>query len=172
MTRLFKISPRRITIIIVIATAILLTLVWFGPRIFERGVALSYWVREIDRRGWRALYLNQNGNSLVAICDAGDNKIAVVDTDWPIAGFTAVNIGDSAHHGITAGEFELLTCNEWFHLNRVTGCIVRIKVPEDGRVRIVHQAGYFVQGKTKSGGEILLDVEVDWNSIQKQVTVH
>jgi hypothetical protein len=44
------------------------------------------------------------------------------------------------------------------------GCIVGIKVPQDGRIRIVHQAGYYFRDETKSGG-ILLDIStVDWSA--------
>ena len=104
-------------------------------------------------------------NRIVAVCDAGDNKIAVLDTDWPAPrGFSTVNVSDSEHHNISAGDFDLLATEGWsLRQKPFRGCILRIKVPQDGYIRIVHKAGYHVQGKTKSGGEILLDIEVDWN---------
>ena len=155
------------TTAIVLAIPILLMLVCFALWFLVGGLASSYWMQEIERRGWRVLYSKHTGDRLVAICDAGDNKIAVIDTDWPIMGyqaFSTINVMDSEHHGITAGDFHLLQCNERFHINRITGCIVRVKVPEDGRIRIVRQAGYSYRGETLSGGEVLLDVEVNWNA--------
>jgi hypothetical protein len=166
MRNLFKASPKPMTIAIVLAMPILLMLVCFAFWFLGGGLASSYWMQEIERRGWRVLYSKNTGDRLVAICDAGANRLALIDTDWPIMGYQAsctINVMDSQHHGISAGDFDLLQCNERFHINRVTGCIVRVKVPEDGRIRIVRQAGYFYRGETKSGGEILLDIEVDWN---------
>jgi len=157
MRNFVRVSPKPRTIAIVLAIPILLILVCFTFRLLGLGVASSYWMQEIETRGWRVLYSKHTGGHLVAICDAGANRLAVINTDWPIVNYPSTAFMDSQHHGITAGGFDLLQCNDGLIINRVTGCIVRVKVPEDGRIRIVQRA---------LNGEILLDVELDWNTTQ------
>src|SRR5260370_27765540 len=143
MRNLFKGSPKPMTIAIVLAIPILLMLVCFAFWFLRGGLASYYWMQEIERRGWRVLYSKHTGDRLVAICDAGTNRLAVIDTDWPTIGYQAsctINVMDSQHQGIAAGDFHLLQCNVRLHINRVTGCIVRVNGPEVGRVRIVPSA--------------------------------
>src|SRR6266478_8114933 len=68
------------------------------------------WPEEIKSRGWRVLYSEETSDRFVAICDAGDNKIAVIDTDWDnhLAGGSRLGIYDSENNDIAPGRGEPL----------------------------------------------------------------
>jgi len=102
------------------------------------------------------LYSDNTGRRFVAICDAGQNKIAVVDTDWIGLTSSRLQIRDSANNDITTGKGQYLATG--IIRPHYEGCIVPIKVPTDGRLRVIlNGANSLNQEETT-----LLDVEVDW----------
>jgi hypothetical protein len=158
-----KVLLKLITAIIVLTLVVLLILFWSGFRIAGLGLSTCNWAAEIESRGWRVLYSNQTGNRFIAVCDAEDNQIAIVDSEWNRSS-SSINIMDSEHHGITVGGMEPITCTGALGLEELGGFVLPIRVPADGRIRVVRQAAFRQIGNIKWGGEILLDVEVDWNA--------
>jgi hypothetical protein len=148
-----------LAIAIVALFVIFLSLSPFLPR------SGSVWNAEIQRHGWKVLYSKTAGNRFVAVCNAGPNQLAIIDSETTSQPSTVLTIMNSSGNEIQSkGKITPITCMRWLIYKDVGGFIYPIEVPPDKQIRIVEKANREINGDFYVGrGPVLIDVEVSWS---------
>src|SRR5713101_3580807 len=149
----------------VVAIIALLLAFYFGPSLFPS--SSSFWSAEVQRRGWQVLHSTNSGKRYVAICKAGPNQLAIVESDTTSQGAGTLDIMNSDGEEIltkSKNKWTPITCVRWGVYTDLGGWIYTIDVPANKRIRIVKQANRLEGNVAFVGeGEIVIDVEVLWS---------
>lgn len=126
----------------------------------------AFWSGEVQRRGWRVLHSTNSGNRYLAICNAGPNQLAIVDSDSTSHQSTQLEMMNSDGGEIltkSKNKWTPITCVRWGVYSDLGGWIYTIDVPGDKRIKIVKWANRVEDNNVYAGeGETLVDVEVIW----------
>jgi len=125
----------------------------------------SDWTAEIERQGWKVLYSKTTGGRFVAVCNAGPNQLAIIDSDTTSQPSTVLTIKNASGKEIQSkGKITPITRVRWFIYHDLGGFIYPIEVPPDKQISIVKTANQKINGDSFVGeGPVLIDVQVLWS---------